>query len=116
MASRFDGQQQPGRFGESLRDQLNRNIAQLDDEKTNTRRTSVLVMVMMGGVCPAALFVATWRVNQKSISDDGYLFVTMMIWCVWTVATGVWSLRKAERAILPRKQRLEALLNELDRR
>jgi hypothetical protein len=101
-------------FGESLRDQLNRNIALLDGEKTNARRTSVLVMAMMGGVCPAAILVAAWRVNQKSISDDGYLLISMIVLCVWSVVSGVWSLRAAERALLPRKQRLEALLKELD--
>lgn len=101
-------------FGQSLRDQLNRSIVQLENERTSARRTSVLLMVLMGGVCPAAIFVATWRVNQKSISDDGYLFVMMIVWCVWTVVSGVWSLRAAERAMLPRKQRLETLLKELD--
>jgi hypothetical protein len=102
------------RFGDSLRDQLNRNIAQLDDAKTTARRTSVLLIVLMGGVCPVAIFVATWRVNQKSISDDGYMFPMMIVWCAWTVASGLWALRAAERTIVPRKQRLEVLLKELD--
>jgi hypothetical protein len=38
-------------FGESLRDQLNRSIGQLDDAATRARRTSVLVMVLLGGIC-----------------------------------------------------------------
>jgi hypothetical protein len=104
-------------FGESLRDQLNRSIAQLDDEVTNARRTSVLVTVLMGGIAPAAILVLGWRVNDKSISDDGYLIVTMMIVCVWAVANGVWELRRSvQKNILPRKRRLEALLKELDGR
>ena len=36
-------------FGESLRDQLNRRIAQLDDEATRARLTMVIVMMGLGG-------------------------------------------------------------------
>jgi hypothetical protein len=101
-------------FGESLRDQLRRSIAQLDHEVTNARRTSVLVIVLMGGIAPAAILLLGWRVNDKSISDDGYMLVTMIILCVWTVASGVWQLRRSvQKDILPRKRRLEALLKEL---
>jgi hypothetical protein len=103
------------RFSESLRDQLNRGIAQLDDAATRARLTSVLVLVLMGGICPTALLILGYRVNQKSISDDGYLLVTLIIVCVWTVATSVWELRRqVQRNVLPRKRRLEALLRELD--
>ena len=45
------------RFGESLRDQLNRRIAQLDDAATRARRTSVLVIVLLGGICPMAILL-----------------------------------------------------------
>jgi uncharacterized membrane protein YqjE len=102
-------------FGESLRDQLRRNIAQLDHEVTNARRTGVLVMVLMGGIAPAVILLLGWRVNGKSISDDGYMLVTMIILCVWAVASGVWQLRRSvQKDILPRKRRVEALLKELD--
>ena len=36
-------------FGESLRDQLNRSIAQLDYQATTLHRTLMLVIVLMGG-------------------------------------------------------------------
>lgn len=102
-------------FGESLCDQLKRRIAQLDDAATRTRRTTTLVVVLMGGICPAAILLLSWRVNDKSISDDGYMLVTMLIVCVWSVAIGVWQQRRSvQKDILPRKRRLEALLNELD--
>jgi uncharacterized membrane protein YqjE len=43
------------------------------------------------------------------------MLVTMIILCVWTVASGVWQLRRSvQKDILPRKRRLEALLKELD--
>jgi high-affinity Fe2+/Pb2+ permease len=102
------------RFGESLRDQLNRRIAQLDDQVTRARLASELVLVTMGGICPAAILFLGFRVNGKSISDDGYILVTLMIACVWMVATGVWELRRQARELLPRKYRLEAMLKELD--
>ena len=102
-------------FGESLRDQLRRSIAQLDDEVTNARRTSVLVTVLMGGIAPAAILLLGWRINGKSISDDGYMLVSLIILCVWTVASGVSQLRRSVQTdIVPRKRRLEALLKELD--
>jgi hypothetical protein len=102
-------------FGESLREQLNRRIAQLDDAATRAHRTSVLVSVAMGGICPAAILLFGWRVNQKSVSDDGYMLISLLVICVWSVASGVWQLRRSvQRDILPRKHRLEALLKELD--
>jgi len=102
------------RFGESLRDQLNRRIAQLDYAATRARRTSVLVIVLLGGLCPAAIIFLGLRVNDKSISDDGYLVVTSLFMCVWSVVLGVWTLRHQAQALLPRKRRLEELLKELD--
>jgi len=102
-------------FGESLRDQLHRSIARLDHEQTGARRTGVLVVVLAGGICPAAIVLLGWRVNGKSISDDGYLLVTLIIGCVLAAVGGVWQLRRSvQREILPRKRRLEALLTQLD--
>jgi hypothetical protein len=40
------------RFGESLRDQLGRRIAQLDDAVTSARGTSVLVILLVGSLRP----------------------------------------------------------------
>ena len=82
------------RFGESLRDQLNRRIAQLDDAATRARLTSVLVLVLMGGISPMAIVLLGYRINQKPFSDDGYMIVSMILWCVWSVAAGVWELRR----------------------
>ena len=102
------------RFGESLRDQLNRRIAQLDDSATRARLTSVLVLVLMGGIAPMAIVLLGYRINQKPFSDDGYTIVTLILCCVWSVAAGVWELRRQAREMLPRKRRLEALLKEID--
>jgi hypothetical protein len=102
-------------FGESLRDQLNRSIAQLDYQATTLHRTIMLVLVLLTGICPIALYLLIGRINGKSISDDGIMTVTMLLACVFGVAVGVWSLRQQRRdVVLPRKRRLEALLQELD--
>ena len=102
-------------FGESLRDQLNRSIAQLDYQATTLHRTLMLVIVLMGGICPIALGLALSRLNGKAFSDDGYMVVWLSIMCVFGVATGVWELRRQARdVVLPRKRRLEALLKEFD--
>ena len=100
-------------FGESLRDQLNRRIAQFDDGATRARAT--LVTVLLGGIGGIAILLLGYRVNQKPFSDDGYmLFSTILMCVVLPVAHGVWVIRRQARDVSPRKRRLEALLKELD--
>ena len=101
------------RFGESLRDQLNRSIAQLEIRARIARET--LVSVLLWGICPTAILLLIHRINDKSISDDGYTLVTLTFILVWSVASSVWWYRRRlQRDVLPRKRRLEALLKELD--
>jgi len=101
------------RFGESLRDQLNRRIGQLDDRRI--RLTSELVLVVMGGICPMAIVLLGLRINQMSFSDHTFLVVSMTLMCVGSVAAGIWTNRRqVQKDVLPRKRRLEALLKELD--
>jgi peptidoglycan/LPS O-acetylase OafA/YrhL len=101
------------RFGESLRDQLHRRIAQIDDRATRTRAT--LVTVLLGGIGGTAILLLGYRINEKPFSDDGYMIVSTVLTCVvLPVAHGVWAIRRQARDVLPRKRRLEALLKELD--
>ena len=100
------------RFGESLRDQLNRSIAQLEVRATIARET--LVSVLLWGICPTAILLLINRINDKSISDDGYLLVTLACLLVASVGSSVWALRSQAQEVLPRKRRLEALLKDLD--
>ena len=100
-------------FGESLRDQLNRRIAQLDDRATIARAT--LVSVLLGGIGGIAILLLGYRVNQKPFSDDGYMLFGMIVMCVvLPVAAGVWAIHHQARDVLLLKRRLEALLKELD--
>ena len=101
------------RFGESLREQLDRSIAQLEVRATIARET--LVSVLLWGICPTAILLLIHRINDKSISDDGYMLVTLTFILVWSVASSVWWYRRRlHRDVLPRKRRLEALLKEID--
>ncbi len=101
------------RFGESLRDQLKRRIAQFDDRATMARAT--LVSVLLGGGGGIAILLLGYRVNDKPFSDDGYMLFSTIVMCVlFPVAAGLWSIRRQARDVLPQKQRLQALLKELD--
>lgn len=104
------------RFGESLRDQLGRRIAQLDDQATRAvRLPSVLLIAMY--VCVTAILLAGIRVNMEPNEpfDRWAPFVRMMLFYAITLVAVVWAVRRTvKRALLPRKRRLEALLKELD--
>lgn len=103
------------RFGDSLRDHLNRRVAQLDYLATTFHRTTLQVLVLLTGIGPITLLFALARMNEKPISDDGYMVVWLSALCVFGVAAGVWSVRQQTRdVVLPQKRRLEALLKDFD--
>lgn len=98
-------------FGESLRERIKRRIAQLDHAVTTGRRTTGLVLVLMGLVCPFALIHLGMRVNDKSFSDASWVSIFAVLWCVW-IGTRV--LRRSVQQAISRKHHLEELLTELD--
>jgi MFS family permease len=104
------------RFGDSLRDQLGRRIAQLDDEATRSTRMWMLFLISMS-VCAIAILVAGIRVNlELNESFHGWLRIARII-CVFALLSAytIWAQRRAvKRDVLPRKHRLEALLKELN--
>ena len=102
--------------GESLRDQLNRRIAQLDYQATRVvRLASVLVTALPPLVCATAIILAGWRINNEPFSDEWVWIVGGIFVCAIGSVAGVWQQRRSmERDLLPRKARLEALLKELD--
>ena len=102
--------------GESLRDQLNRRIAQLDYQATRVvRLASVLVTALPPMVCATAIILAGWRINNEPFRDQWVAIVGGILVCAIGSVAGVWQQRRSmERDLLPRKARLEALLKELD--
>jgi hypothetical protein len=103
-------------FGESLRDQLNRHIAQLEYQATRVvRLASVLVTALPPLVCATAIILAGWRVNNEPFRTEWFWIVGAIVVCAIGSVAGVWEQRRRmERDLLPRKRRLEALLKELD--
>ena len=103
-------------FGESLRDQLARHIAQLDYEATRVvRLASVLATALPPVVCATAIILAGWRVNNEPFRTEWSWIVGGILVCAIGSVAGVWEQRRSmQRDLLPRKRRLEALLKELD--
>ena len=104
-------------FGESLRDQVNRQLAQLDDAATFARLANLIAFLLLPIVCAFAMTLASWRINGRSFSDVWLSFpiVFMICWSIICVGgTFLWARRVVRRKNLPRKRRLEALLKELD--
>lgn len=98
-------------FGESLRDQINRRITQLDDATTGGRRRTLLLLVLVGAIFPTAILYFFARINGKTLSDVSFLPFAMIIWCL---LLGAWTLRRSVQRAISRKRRLEELLKELD--
>ena len=105
------------RFGDSLRDQINRQLAQLDHVATMSRLASLLGIVLLPIVWAFTIILASWRINGRSFGDPwlSLPIVFMICWSILMVgATLWWTRRVVQRKTLPRKRRLEALLKELD--
>jgi hypothetical protein len=99
-------------FGESLRDQLRRRIAQLDDQATRELRLT-LVGAVAAAICGVAIYVASRRINDVAYNEDWPILLGLIFLCAFTLGHRR-RRRSVQRDILPRKRRLEALLKELD--
>lgn len=107
------------RLGDSLRDQVDRQIAQLDFQVAGTRFLSVLRGTWMPVICASAIVLSSWRINDRPLDDPGLWtpVVFMIFWTAITVtAAWWWQLRTLRRNLLPHKRRLETLLRDLEDR
>ena len=105
------------RFGDSLREQINRQLAQLDYAVTMSGLAWLLGTVLLPIVSAFTIILASWRINGRSFSDPwlSLPIVFMICWSIICVGVGLWWARRVvQRKTLPRKRRLEALLKELD--
>jgi hypothetical protein len=104
------------RFGDSLRDQINRQLTQLEYGAT-MRLAPLLGFLLLPIVQSFTIILASWRMNNRSFSDPGLLapIVFHVCWIILTVSGVLWWIRRVvQRKTLPRKRRLEALLKEFD--
>ena len=100
------------RFGDSLRDQINRRLSQLDDVVTSARLRS-MNFVLMGAICPLAILHLGMRINHKSLGDVRAVPIALLVLCF---LSGAVSLRRKVQQAATRKRELTALLKELDGR
>jgi hypothetical protein len=103
-------------FGESLRDQLNRQLVLIDPFVTFSwaNRRNVAYLVLSFGLSAALGFSAA-RFNDKPYHEvwpvvQGAILYSLIAFGV----VGWWLRRLVRRRLLPRKRRLEALLKEID--
>jgi hypothetical protein len=105
------------RFGDSLRDQINRQLAQLECAASTSRVAGLLGFLLLPIVSAFTIILASWRINGRSFSDP-WLSVPIVFMICWSIlcvgGTLWWTRRVMQRKTLPRKRRLEALLKELD--
>ena len=102
-------------FGASLHDELGRHVALLDYELSRTWRVSAITRTMLPFyLCTLALYLAIWRINNEPFKwgTDGFPILAMG-GAMWY---GAWIARHAAQDMLPRKRRLEELLEKLDAR
>jgi NhaP-type Na+/H+ or K+/H+ antiporter len=108
-------------FGESLRDQVNRQIAMIDPFMINpwaTRaaRAKNTPIFMLSLVLVAAIGFMSARVNGNAPYDEALRSAvgTILIGLFGGWVAGLWLRRWNRRSGAPRKRRLEALLKEFD--
>lgn len=102
-------------FGESLRDQLNRQLAIIDPFVTFSWDRKNMATVILGFGLSAALAFLGARVSNMPYDEAWAMVRGAILFGLIGFAVVGWSLRRlVRRDLLPRKRRLEALLKELD--
>ena len=102
-------------FGESLRDQVNRQMVLIDSWMSfSWNRKNVTIAVLGFGVAAALNFLGA-RINDKPYEEAWRAVGGSILYSLIGFGIVGWSLRRWVRLDLaPRRRRLEALLKELD--
>lgn len=102
------------RFGESLRDQLGRQIEQLDYQATsNVWLGRALVAAGVAGAIAIGLASSRVIMEPDEPFDGSWVGRMIFMGVVFSVLAVRAARRRAKEDVLPRKRRLEALLKEL---
>lgn len=102
-------------FGTSVHRELGRHLALLDYELSRTWRVSAITRTILPFyLCTLALYLSIGRINNEPFNwgTDGFGFIVMS-GAMWY---GAWIAQHAAQDALPRKRRLEALLQKLEAR
>lgn len=106
-------------FGDSLRDQISRQLAQLEFGAKISRLAGLLPIVVLPIVWSFTIVLTSWRINGGSFGDPwlSLPIVFMIGWSILMVGGSLWWLRRVmRRRMLPRKRQLEELLRAVDGR
>jgi hypothetical protein len=100
-------------FGASVHHELRRHMALMDYELSRTLRVSAITRTMLPFyLCTLALYLSLGRINNEPFNwgTEGFTLVVMSgaMWCA------AWFARRSAQDVLPRKRRLEQLLEKLD--
>jgi hypothetical protein len=102
-------------FGDSLRDQLRRKLAQFDDEATVERRLGLVALV--GGLIDVwAIPVASRRIAHVPVPYSDFYWSPLPVVVIFVVVylSSLWSASRMRERHASRRRQLEALLRELD--
>ena len=103
-------------FGESLRDQVNRQLARIDPfvRFSWADRKVVAIMVLGFGVATAISFLGA-RINHKPFEEAWRVVGGGILYSLVGIGIVGWWLRRLwRRDLAPRRRRLEALLKEFE--
>jgi len=103
-------------FGESLRDQVNRQLARIDPfVRFSWANWKVVAIMVLGfGVAAAISFLGA-RINHKPYEEAWLMVRGGIVYSLIGIGIVGWWLRRLwRRDLAPRKRRLEALLKEFD--
>ncbi len=104
-------------FGNTLQDEVRRNLVLVDHQLSNTRR---LILVMLGTASiVVGTFLFSWTVNRSQDIPDssgGWWLILLVVWCAWGSYKAFDEMRKGEPKLEVRQRRLRELLAGLEAR